>query len=247
MMEELQPFRHMTQNTALNQALRKHFADVSASDVARAIGGHPHQTPYGLYEERRLGRAKEPSSVGKRMMEHGQLMEPLILEAVARLFFPGTVNPRGMFVKVQLTERYFLTATPDARAFVDNFRTGCVIECKAACPGSPDSVEDVAKLVDYHVPQLLCQMYCTGYNTAYYCRHNGRDSIAVYRCAFDGTFWRTIQGHVEKFLTQCRSDSVPQRRTNGTIRMWRQAYSEYIAAHCTLVTTVLLNHDFSLQ
>lgn len=223
-------------------AVRRYFGDLSASDVATAIGASS-RSPKALDREKRGILAKPPveevkSAFTQRLFEHGHRMEPLIAQAVAPIFVEGSVHATGIWQK-EIGGRHILTASPDRFALEKGTGRKVLIECKASAPITEDDLggeePEAATLKTHDVPQVLAQMYCTGLGICYYARHNGYDSVAVYRCEWDEALWKKMEAMASTFLTLFERNAVPARLQVGIKARWKEEIDSYIKRRTTFV------------
>jgi hypothetical protein len=247
-MSDFQPFSHVEQNTTLWMAVRRYFGDLSASDLAAVIGAHPHRSPVSVAREKRGYQQKEPveevkSQYLQRLLEHGHRMEPLIAGAVAHLFVEGSVHATGIWQR-EIAGHHIVTASPDRFAQEKGTGKKVLIECKASAPLTEDDLAgeeaEEATLKFYDVPQLLAQMYCTASDTCYYARHNGHDSISVYRCAWDPVLWRKMEAMARTFMDLFERNQVPARLQAGIKSQWKAELEAYMARATSRVCVVPL-------
>jgi hypothetical protein len=233
-----QLYRHIEQNTAFHQAMRRHFGDITASEIAVAIGASARSSPWALKEEKAGHKEEVPKEVvhsafTQRLFDYGHEMEPKIADALHRQF--GKIDKVGFVWKRDVPSGVIITASPD-RIISPYTNTGrCLLEIKASAPvEDPPEGELVATLKSHDVPQILAQMFVTDYKNCYYARHNGWDKIYVYRCPFDPDLWAIIEKHVIRFVAQCEDNTLPKRLPRGTRQEWRKALEDY-CSKCPLV------------
>lgn len=228
--------------------VRRYFGDIGASELAAAIGAHPHKSPRSVWAQRNMD-PKEVivSRFTQKLYDHGHKMEPLIADALKPLFLPGSIHPCGVYQR-ELTwneSHYFVTATPDriATMIVSDGKGGrtnktVLIECKASAPVKGVDTMPTAALKLYDIPQIQAQMYCTETDTCFYARHNGLNEIAVYDCRFDAELWKKIDAATVRFLDLANANALPQRKEPGLTALWRKELEEYSKNHTRLVYQV---------
>jgi hypothetical protein len=232
-----QLWRDLPQNTMLHDAVRKGLA-VTASEVAAAAGANRKRSRGRVYDEKK-GTAKPPSKYQIDIMNRGHKAEPRIADAVGWGYFvQDRLVKTGVWRRRTPSGRTLLGASPDRLVIGSDGEVDALVEIKASQPQGPEYAEDRAAIRLYDIPQLLIQMWCCGVPVNYYCRHNGRDSVAMYECHFDVKLWRRLAASVDQFDQCVRTESRPPRMKACDVEEWVFLLETYVKTHTKHVADI---------
>lgn len=233
-MTTTQPFLSFRQGGVLWKSARSK-CDINSTAIAKMLGIHPHQSRQKVYRELTNQKTESEQNGSTWNLDWGRKYETPVRNMVedwVRSHYEPQDKPEmentGLWIKTY-KNKYLVGATPDGLLKDDQ-----VVEIKCSVPLKSGEIKEITAVPYYDIPQVLCQMECTGRDSAIYARWNGTETVSIFTLQHDPDLLYEMLDVCGEFVdTYVKPRKEPPRMNAIQKAYWMKKLVDYMAENVT--------------